>query len=95
MEWSKSFARKERWKEEVILLEEEMRRVVESLRYESKEWRVREAAVETLRHTGDGMRAYARRQAAIRERLTEQFSDLFSSEPGKSNGKRKKRGEDD
>lgn len=92
IEWSKSFARKERWREEVILLEEEMRRVLKSLEYETKAWELREAATGTARHVGEGMRAYARRQVVIRERLLERFSYLFSLEGRTVIGKRKKRG---
>ena len=79
----------------MILLEEEMRRVVETLRYEAKVWGEREVSTSMTRHTGEGMRAYARRQMEIRERLLVRFTELFSPTAGALIGKRKKRSKGD
>ncbi|PBK62350.1 hypothetical protein ARMSODRAFT_1024951 [Armillaria solidipes] len=38
VEWSKALARHDQWREEVKLLREEMRRVLQSLRWEALEW---------------------------------------------------------
>ena len=38
LEWSKAYARKARWSEEVKLLKEEMRRVLEFLKWKSTDW---------------------------------------------------------
>ncbi|KAK1223876.1 hypothetical protein PQX77_013242 [Marasmius sp. AFHP31] len=40
IEWAKSWARKRRWEEELALVEEEMRWVVVTLRYEAQVWRL-------------------------------------------------------
>lgn len=70
LEWSKARAREARWNEEVLLLQEEMRRVLEFLKWKSRDW---------LRKGGDqvvsslticplqleGLRAYACRQAGV------------------------------
>ena len=79
----------------MILLEEEMRRVLESLKYEAEVWLARETTMQRSSHIGEGMRAYARRQKAIRTRILERFTDLFSRDLGTVLGKRTKRGEND
>ncbi|KAK7026660.1 hypothetical protein VNI00_015533 [Paramarasmius palmivorus] len=63
VQWSKAWARKRRWDEELHLVEEEMRRTVVTLQYEAEEWRSR--IVETGDSAVDeGMSAYAERQAS-------------------------------
>ncbi|KAJ7833212.1 hypothetical protein B0H14DRAFT_3087705 [Mycena olivaceomarginata] len=68
VEWTKARARADRWKEELLLLEEEMRRVLEFCRWKAKWWDNQRAA-----RTGvpgplaEGLWAYATEQAA-RER---------------------------
>jgi hypothetical protein len=68
VEWTKARARADRWKEELVLLEEEMRRVLEFCRWKAKWWENRRAA-----RTGvpgllaEGLWAYATEQA-VRER---------------------------
>ncbi|KAJ7787847.1 hypothetical protein B0H14DRAFT_3505058 [Mycena olivaceomarginata] len=60
VEWAKARARAERWREELILLEEEMRRVLE----------FSEARSDVTPELAEGLRAYALAQAA-RERAWE------------------------
>jgi hypothetical protein len=59
-----------RWSEEVLLLEEEMRRVVQFLDWQASWWREQ---AKTLTHLSsveqDGARAYASKQAALRDSL--------------------------
>ncbi|KAL1749560.1 hypothetical protein FB107DRAFT_280582 [Schizophyllum commune] len=72
--WSKAYARKERWVEEVHLLREDMRRCLRSLEKESHVWAAHAQAADgrTDAHTS-GMRAYALRHSdqwlALRDRF--------------------------
>ncbi|KAL1751670.1 hypothetical protein FB107DRAFT_221498 [Schizophyllum commune] len=66
VEWAKARARRERWAEEVQILEEEMRRVLRHLQWTASSWEARadrlpsrDAALQA------GLRAYALRQAAL------------------------------
>lgn len=78
VEWTTSFARLERWTEEVELLQEEMRRVVMFLQWRSKDWSakvdVREDVAPDIR---SGLNAYARKQAAIYHNLAVSFVELW------------------
>ncbi|KAJ7176163.1 hypothetical protein C8R43DRAFT_1084657 [Mycena crocata] len=70
VEWARAMARKERWEEEVMLLREEMRRVLRYLTWQAGWWRERAG----LRSDADeavsaGLHAYALKQAAWHERL--------------------------
>ncbi|KIK52233.1 hypothetical protein GYMLUDRAFT_113276, partial [Collybiopsis luxurians FD-317 M1] len=62
--WCKARSRALRWQEDCILLQEEMRQVKEFLLSSQKEWELR--AKQTLE---PGHRAYAYRQADIREKM--------------------------
>ncbi|KAJ7926723.1 hypothetical protein B0H13DRAFT_2313220 [Mycena leptocephala] len=70
VEWARAWARKLRWTEEVMLLREEMRRVLRYLAWQTGWWR----AQQTLRTdwsaaVAAGAHAYASKQAAWHERL--------------------------
>ena len=87
----KGYARKERWREEVLLLEEEMRRVLASLEYERGEW-VRRGNEECgADRIAGGKRAYALRQAMSRKRLAGYFKARFelTDELGRTGKKRR------
>lgn len=89
IEWCKSRARAMRWKEEVILLQEEMRRVLAFLTAQATVWRERAAGSEmridntnTRRHANDsaiieGRRAYAKQQALLRLDLKAHFEKMW------------------
>ncbi|KAJ7838429.1 hypothetical protein B0H13DRAFT_2367453 [Mycena leptocephala] len=66
VEWCRAKARKVRWEEEVLLLREEMRRVLRYLEWEAESWSARASTRENespeLRH---GLAAYALRHAAM------------------------------
>ncbi|PPQ76961.1 hypothetical protein CVT24_009371 [Panaeolus cyanescens] len=69
-EWVKSRARMKRWKEEWLLLQEEMRRVLAWFEYRASQWE----KVANLRTAGDasvlnGVMAYAHKQAYICRRM--------------------------
>lgn len=68
-----------RWFEEVTLLQEEMRRVLEFLEWQAQWWRQKGG---TLMHVSDpatrsGMIAYRERQATLREDLKARFKFLW------------------
>lgn len=78
VEWAKSLARAERWEEEVLLLREEMRRILVFLDYQAQWWRKQGS----LRKECDsllesGLRGYAEKQAVIRERLAIDFASKW------------------
>ncbi|KAK7687212.1 hypothetical protein QCA50_009717 [Cerrena zonata] len=81
VEWAKTKARAQRWSEEVILLQEEMRRVLEYFSWKAAWWRSKG----TLRqNTVDvsllsGLMAYSEKQAMVFERLQQRFSAQWSS----------------
>jgi hypothetical protein len=82
IEWCKARARAMRWSEDVTLLLEEMRRVTEFFEWQAAWWRAQAA-----RHKGlplaelSGMRAYALRQANLRESLLQGCRDRWASVP--------------
>ncbi|KAF7307926.1 CxC2 domain-containing protein [Mycena kentingensis (nom. inval.)] len=72
--WAKTLARRDRWIEEVRLLQEEMRRVLRSLISISNEWRARiDCGREVEVELAAGLRAYAKRQVAIHEWIAGRF----------------------
>lgn len=79
VEWTTSFARLERWVEEVELLQEEMRRTVAFLEWRSREWL---AKVDVRKGTStpdvqSGLNAYAQKQAAVYHHLAASFVTLW------------------
>ncbi|KAG6810243.1 hypothetical protein H0H87_011248, partial [Tephrocybe sp. NHM501043] len=83
VEWLKSRARAARFREEVDLLQEEMRRVLSFLAWQADFWRKK---AETSSHLYNGPRAgglaaYAHRQAALRSNLAARFSDMWRPLP--------------
>jgi hypothetical protein len=70
VEWAKTRARKARWTEELLILEEEMRRVISFQKWKAAWWReqalVRKEADATIL---SGVAGYANKQAGICERL--------------------------
>ncbi|KIJ11296.1 hypothetical protein PAXINDRAFT_84711 [Paxillus involutus ATCC 200175] len=77
-EWCKARARANRWAEEVMLLKEEMRRVLAFLDWHSKWW-VSQAGRRTNLDgvLTEGLVAYALRQADIRCAMRESFHELW------------------
>ena len=73
VEWAKARARMNRWKEEVLLIQEEMRRVLAYHEWKNMWWQEQSS----LRKVGDatiqsGLAGYAKKQAAISQRMAEQ-----------------------
>ncbi|KAJ7100996.1 hypothetical protein C8R43DRAFT_1141258 [Mycena crocata] len=83
VEWCRAKARKVRWEEEVLLLREEMRRVLRYLEWQRDWWTarqgVREDASPELRH---GLNAYALRHAHQFDRLAIFFQREWSVSVG-------------
>lgn len=79
VEWAKSRARLERWKEELLLVQEEMRRAVEYLRWESDWWRQRaEMVAWKSPDIAHGITAYAWKQSWLSSALSERFSRAWA-----------------
>ncbi|KAL0571368.1 hypothetical protein V5O48_010593 [Marasmius crinis-equi] len=80
VEWCKAQVRCRRWTEELVLLEEEMRRTLLSLEHEAGEWdkQVHVAADERGSDIMEGMQANCIRQAAIRRGLSAKFQALWA-----------------
>lgn len=78
VEWAKGKARKDRWCEEVMLLREEMRRVLRFLEWRATWW---EAQMRTQRglkaEIAAGLEAYALRQADFHWRVGAAFKDRW------------------
>ena len=79
VEWAMSFARMERWAEEVELLQEEMRRVVAFLEWKSVDWLTKREArsASVASDIQSGLDAYARKQAAVHRDLALSFAKLW------------------
>ncbi|KAL0567251.1 hypothetical protein V5O48_014745 [Marasmius crinis-equi] len=77
IEWCKAWARKRRWKEELELVEEEMRRVPLSLEHDAKVWEGRRLPVDEDAQI-EGINAYSNRQAALRRGISVKFQSLWA-----------------
>ena len=79
VEWTTSFARLERWNEEVDLLGE-MRRVVMFMEWKSQDWLAKADAsrADLTPDVQSGLSAYAKKQAAIHCDLAVSFAKLWS-----------------
>ncbi|KAJ7473868.1 hypothetical protein B0H11DRAFT_1918683 [Mycena galericulata] len=86
VEWSKAKARKTRWEEEVMLLREEMRRVVRYLDWQSAWWDTQAATADTRSDissaTQQGMSAYARKQSRVHSDLAAFYKRELSQSAG-------------
>ncbi|KAJ7429220.1 hypothetical protein B0H11DRAFT_2167516 [Mycena galericulata] len=86
VEWSKAKARKTRWEEEVLLLREEMRRVVRYLEWQSAWWDAQAAAPDARSDislaTQQGMSAYAWKQSCVHSELAAFYKRELSQSVG-------------
>jgi hypothetical protein len=77
-EWAKSRARANRCKEEVLLLREEMRRVLVFLEWKSNWWLQRQSLREGVaRELGEGLMGYALEQADLQQHLASHFQEIW------------------
>lgn len=79
VEWAQCMARADCQKEEVILLQEEMRQVVQFLEWRSRDWlsKVNARAGATTSAVRTGLSAYAKRQASVFHNLAIRFSQRW------------------
>ncbi|KAG2093898.1 uncharacterized protein F5147DRAFT_747869 [Suillus discolor] len=82
IEWCKARAREGRWSKEVLLLLEEMRRVIEFFKWQAKWWKDRGTAAIFVKpaHQEGGL-AYAARQAHIRLTMVKHVQELWVAVP--------------
>lgn len=77
VEWAKAKARAERWEEEVVLLNEEMRRVLMYCSWKEEWWREqlkdRVVTLDVDDPLAEGLKAYAYRQSALESRIRSQW----------------------
>ncbi|KAG1892033.1 hypothetical protein F4604DRAFT_1875514 [Suillus subluteus] len=79
IEWCKARAREARWSEELLLLLEEMRRVLMFLTWQGTWWSGLASAHHFKRSAdSEGSRAYANRQSALREAMVEKFRQRWA-----------------
>lgn len=81
VEWAQCMARADRWEEEVILLQEEMRRVVHFLEWRSNDWLTKvDSRVDAIAPSvRSGLSAYANKQAAVFHNLAVRFCQRWRS----------------
>ncbi|KAK7450187.1 hypothetical protein VKT23_013070 [Stygiomarasmius scandens] len=80
VEWCKTYARVKRWREEILLLQEEMRRCLVTLEWQAEQWEQR-ANIDTFEGERlEGSSAYAFEQAAIRRQIAERFERIWDTE---------------
>jgi hypothetical protein len=78
VEWAKTHARANRWQEEVLLVQEEMRRVIAFLDSKAMWWRLQGHRRSDLRDDiNAGLAAYAARQSHLMQHLAETFATLW------------------
>jgi hypothetical protein len=77
-EWAKTRARAARWSEEVVLLAEEMRRVLCFLKWKAKWWIDRQDLRTDVRpDIQEGLVAYSQKQSAILLRMATRFANQW------------------
>ena len=82
VEWVQCMARADRWEEEVTLLKEEMRRVVQFLEWRSDSWFLKvdaRAGDDVTSAVRAGISAYARKQGSIFHNLAVRFAQRWHS----------------
>lgn len=78
VEWSKSHARKQRWEEEVAIIQEEMRRVIAYHEWKAQWWRTQNARrSDTDSDRLHGVAAYAEKQAHLSEQLAQRCAECW------------------
>jgi hypothetical protein len=81
VEWAQCVARADRWEEEVALLQEEMRRVVQFLQWRADDW-LSKAGSRTgaiMPAVRSGLSAYATKQSAVLHNLAVRFCQRWRS----------------
>ncbi|KAL1736713.1 hypothetical protein EV714DRAFT_198405 [Schizophyllum commune] len=84
VEYCKAFSRVRRWREEVALLQEEMRRTLETLEWKARQWDRREREDARADAVGEGARAYSRKRARAYRELKARFEAMWSDLRGRT-----------
>ncbi|KAJ7866049.1 hypothetical protein B0H14DRAFT_3084255 [Mycena olivaceomarginata] len=80
VEWAKARARADRWREELILLEEEMRRTVAFCVWKSQWWKEQlDLRLDVSPALAEGLRAYALEQAEREREWAAQWTDKWGA----------------
>ncbi|KAJ7431644.1 hypothetical protein B0H11DRAFT_2261644 [Mycena galericulata] len=80
VEWCRARARKLRWEEEVLLVREEMRRVIRYLDWQAARWEQRaETRADATREVRAGAKAYACKQAWLHRRMAVHFQATWNT----------------
>ncbi|KAJ7728446.1 hypothetical protein DFH07DRAFT_969878 [Mycena maculata] len=80
VEWCRARARKLRWEEEVLLVREEMRRVLRYLDWQVKWWEDQVGArEEASQEVAAGAKAYALKQAAVHRQIADCFTKQWNT----------------
>ncbi|KAJ7113743.1 hypothetical protein C8R43DRAFT_1138589 [Mycena crocata] len=80
VEWMRARARADRWREELVLLEEEMRRVIEFCVWKARWWMERQAARPAADAVlAEGLRAYALEQADREIEWSRRWAEKWSA----------------
>ena len=80
VEWAKSRARAARCREEVLLLREEMHRVLAFLEWKSSWWLERKnSRMDVASDLAEGLRAYAETQSDLQQSLKVNFCEIWKS----------------
>ncbi|KAI0083018.1 hypothetical protein BDY19DRAFT_901053, partial [Irpex rosettiformis] len=78
IEWMKTRARARRWSEEVQLIQEEMRRVIDFFEWKAKWWHQRVGQRENVTLAlSSGLAGYAEKQASMYEELSLKFYNMW------------------
>lgn len=78
VEWAKAHARSQRWVEEILLLNEEMRRVISFLDWKAGWWLSQlDRRSDVRSDIASGLQAYAHRQADLMRGLAKSFASLW------------------
>jgi hypothetical protein len=83
LQWCRARARASRWSEEILLLQEEMRRVLAYLSWYADWWSSQaQVAFQHQDHiVSEGFMAYAEKQAQLRQDLKLRFQHLWKDVP--------------
>ncbi|KAJ7578945.1 hypothetical protein C8J56DRAFT_796995, partial [Mycena floridula] len=77
LQWLRARARANRWSEELLLLIEEMRRAVVTLSWQADWWKDQQNRRSVDASLSEGLDAYAKRQAQLKEDLSQHFQYLW------------------
>ncbi|KAK7435536.1 hypothetical protein VKT23_019587 [Stygiomarasmius scandens] len=80
IEWCKTYVRVKRWREEIVLLQEEMRRCLVTLEWQAQQWEAKTKIDNFDGERKEGASAYAFQQAELRRGLALRFKGLWNSD---------------